>query len=95
MMKTKEELGKEILAAHWVDMQFHLEKGNVLSVSPTLGLAEVGEVLATDRVSQVQTWIQKGFIVRLEQANLFDKEDLFSILIIQPFILVQRLEKEE
>ena len=94
-MKTREELTKEILVAHWIDMRFHLEKGHVFSVSSDLNLTDVGLALASDQADQVLDWINKGYLVRLEKFDRFKKEDLFSILIIQPFVLAQKVEKKE
>ena len=94
-MRTVEELQKEILDAHWIDMRFHLERGSLFSVSSTLDLAEVGVALASDQVHQVEEWIRNGDIARLEKVNQFQKEDLFSILIVQPFVLAQKMEKKE
>ncbi len=94
-MKTKEELTKEILVAHWIDMRFHLEQGNVFAVSPKINLTEVGVAIASDHSAQVVDWVKNGDLVRLEKFDRFEKEDLFAILIIQPFVLAQKVEKEE
>ena len=90
-MKTIDDLKKEILLAHWIDMRFHLERGNLFLISNTLDLSKIGFALASDHVSEVETWIKNGAIVRLEDTNQFDKEEPFAILIVQPFILAQKI----
>jgi hypothetical protein len=94
-MKTIEDLKVEILEANWLDMQFHLKQGTLFSIAATLSLEEVGLTLSLDQASVVERWIEKGLITRLEKPNQFGKDELFSMLIVQPFILVQKMEKEE
>jgi hypothetical protein len=94
-MKPIEDLQTEILEANWLDMQFHLKQGTLFSIEAGLSLKEVGFAISSDQALVVEGWIEKGLITRLEKPNQFGKNELFSMLIVQPFVLVQHQDSSE
>lgn len=93
-MDLKEKLSKDVLDTNWEPLARHFARGTVYMLDEDLDLIEVGEAMATDNVAQIKRWLDDGLLCppTPEEATLFAKNDdiLFKMLIIEPYVLVQR-----
>lgn len=76
-------------------IRLHAARDAVITVSLNLSLLEVGEKIAKDDEACVQKWIQEGAVTKpsLEQLQAWEANlsKRFSMLIIQPYVLIQEL----
>lgn len=93
-MDLKEKLQSEILETSWSPLAEHFARGSVYLLEPELDIVEVGEAMALDNVSQIKKWLDDGFLYTPtpQQATQFaeDKDQLFDMLIIEPYVLIQK-----
>ncbi len=93
-MDLKEKLTSEILETNWKPLAEHFARGVVYYLEPELDLVEVAEAMATDNVSTIKKWLDDGLIYTPtpEQATQFhdDKDQVFNMLIIEPYVLIQK-----
>jgi len=93
-MKLKEKLEKEILDTNWTPLAEHFARGAVYLLAHELDLVEVGLAMAEDNVSQIKNWLDDGLMYppTPEEATAFaaDPDLLFNMLIIEPYVLIQR-----
>jgi len=90
--KTDEApLGAEIVAWHW--LRPHHQRDALWVVAMTLDLESVGAALARDDAELVQAWLAEGSLRKPEKLELdsWESDPLHSLsmLIVQPFVLVQ------
>lgn len=88
----KPKLNLETGRIPWRDLQTFFARGQVVRVSPSLDLLQVGESLAADDRQQFESWMQQGTIgeVSPEQAQTwFDTEAELWALVVAPWVLVQ------
>lgn len=95
MNKSKDELAKTIDVAPWDLLRAHLERGGIIIVSRDLDLAEVAFEVAEDNKELVERWLANSLLSKptIEQMGSWDnnKQKLFSILVISPFVLAQEV----
>ncbi len=86
-------LQEQIDTARWEWLKPHGDRGAVVIVDSMMPLAEVGERIAQDDMEAVKVWLASGVISKPspEQLACWNDEPgkLFSILVINPFVLVQ------
>ncbi|NJK99848.1 MAG: DUF2288 family protein [Spirulinaceae cyanobacterium SM2_1_0] len=86
-------LAENLDEAVWTWLAPHVQRESVFVVAGELDLLTVGEAIACDDVSRVQTWLQTAQLGK-PTANQLDRwtenpETRFTALIVQPFVLVQ------
>ena len=92
MKKLNEQqmaLAKRILPVNWIDLGYQASKGLVFWVNEELGIIEVAEALEQDQVKKIEGWLIEGQMKRVMARQEFEKEHIFAMLIIQPFVLIQ------
>jgi hypothetical protein len=94
MSEIFSRLQEQILKANWIDLQFHLHKGNVFIVPQEVDIALVGEAIVTDQESVIRAWLQSGHLVKVTDKNLYKKETIIRMLIVQPFVLIQEFNQD-
>ncbi|NWF58045.1 MAG: DUF2288 domain-containing protein [Fischerella sp.] len=87
------ELTENLDEAEWEWLIPHAQRDAVIVVAAGLDLLEVGVAIASDRVLEVQNWIDEALITKpsLDQLGEWnsDRTKRFNTLIVQPFVLVQ------
>ncbi|GAA6618491.1 DUF2288 domain-containing protein [Scytonema sp. NUACC26] len=94
---TERDLRAELLEnldeAEWSWLIPHVQRDAVIVVTEGLDLIDVGVAIASDRVSEVQVWIDEALIAKPSIAQVgewnMQQEKRFNTLIVQPFVLVQ------
>jgi hypothetical protein len=91
----REKLRSEIQEVEWSALRDQLARDALVTVSPELDLAEVGECVARDDKSLVSEWIEKALVSKptLAQLDAWEKQPgmRFRFLIVSPFVLIQSL----
>ncbi|GAB1543801.1 DUF2288 domain-containing protein [Scytonema sp. NUACC21] len=89
----RSELTENLDEAAWEWLIPHVQRDAVIVVAAGLDLLEVGVAIASDRVAEVQVWIDEALITKPSVAQVgkwnTQKEKRFNTLIVQPFVLVQ------
>lgn len=98
MQDLKAQLAETLDEARWDWLMPHAKRDALFVVSEKLNLLDVGVAIANDDVLSVQHWISneqihKPYPEELAAWNV-NSGQRFSALIVQPFVLVQELEKE-
>lgn len=93
MEELKAQLQENLDEAEWEWLKPHIARDVVVVVDPRLDLLDVGEAIASDRVSSVQHWISEQLIAKPSVAQIQDwntnSHKRFTALIVQPYVLVQ------
>ena len=84
-------LGVEVVAWHW--LRPHQQRDALWVVAAGLELETVGAALARDDATVVRAWLADGSLCKPDKAQLdqWESDPLhpLSMLIVQPFVLVQ------
>ena len=84
-------LGIELVAWHW--LRPHQQRDALWVVAADLDLEAVGAALARDDAEAVRAWLADGSLCKpaQEQLDRWESDPLqpLSMLIVQPFVLVQ------
>lgn len=84
-------LGAESVAWHW--LRPHHQRDALWVVATALDLADVGAALTRDDAEAVRAWLADGSLRKpdKEQLDRWESDPLhpLSMLIVQPFVLVQ------
>lgn len=90
-----EELALQVDEADWSWLKPHLERGALITVSPSIDLAEAGERIAADDSITVSAWISAGKIGKPaeEDIEIWNRTPgkKFLTLIISPYVLIQEI----
>jgi len=93
-MELKEKLTAEVHETTWKPLAEHFARGVVYYLEPELDLVDVGEAMATDNVATIKKWLDDGLIYTPtpELATQFneDQDQFFLMLIIEPYVLIQK-----
>lgn len=79
----------------FADLAEHLARDGLFIVAASVDLIACGVAIATDDVDRVRTWIGSGELRKPTQAERdhwrdHTPLDLWTAVIVQPFVLVQR-----
>ena len=94
---TAERLAADICEVMWSGMVTHHEREGLYILDPQLDLAEVAAAVALDDAAKVKGWLGAKAMRRPteEEVGSWEEEDdgtaHFRFLIVQPFVLAQRL----
>ncbi len=87
------ELKESVDEAEWNWLIPHAQRDAVIVVSDTLNLVDVGFAIASDRIHEVNVWIDEALISKPSHKQLgewnLNREKRFNTLIIQPYVLIQ------
>jgi hypothetical protein len=87
------ELIENLDEAEWSWLIPHVQRDAVIVVTEGLNLVDVGVAIASDRISEVQVWIDEALIAKPSVTQVgewnMQQEKRFNTLIVQPFVLVQ------
>jgi hypothetical protein len=87
------ELTENLDEAEWSWLIPHVQRDAVIVVVEGLDLLDVGVAIASNRVSEVQAWIDEALIAKPSVTQVGEwnaqQEKRFNTLIVQPFVLVQ------
>ena len=87
-------LATEIHRVDWKPLAPHAKRGGLVMVAPELDLIDVGAAVAGDDGRQVQNWMRAQQLRRPTETELEawqdEAEERFVVLIVQPYVLVQR-----
>jgi len=93
MIPSKEELALSIDEAQWDWLRAHLERGGLILIDNALDLAEAAVKVANDETHSIEQWVNRGLISKPTESQIKswddNKEKVFSMLIISPYILFQ------
>ncbi len=94
-----EKLGEQIEKAHWKLLEEHHTRGALINVDQALDLVRVGVDVAEDNVESIRQLMTSGQVGRPtdeQVANWNDDEELhFNFIILQPYVLCQKIKEEE
>ncbi|MGJ5672360.1 MAG: DUF2288 domain-containing protein [Nostochopsis sp.] len=87
------ELTESLDEAEWEWLIPHAQRDAVIVVAIGLDILDVGVAIASDKILEVQSWIDEQLIAKpsLDQLGKWnsDRTRRFHTLIIQPYVLVQ------
>ncbi len=89
---TKEQLHQETARISWPELERHFARGVVIQVGAKMDLVEAATAFANDDKNQVDGWLKKGNIEKLQNQTAIiwsqGDPDLWAV-VIAPWILVQ------
>ncbi|WP_009546481.1 DUF2288 domain-containing protein [Crocosphaera subtropica] len=99
MEELRKRLNEDMADVNWNDIKPHAQRDAVIVVHENLNLLDVGVAIAQDDKMVVEHWITEQLISKPSNQQLSDwninPTQLFKTLIVQPFVLVQRLGRRE
>ena len=76
------------------DLKIHQKRRAIVLVSKTLDLLEVGTFIALDEKSSIEKCLNQGLLINIDDDHFQRISDQnFSFIIVQPFVLIQSLQK--
>ncbi len=95
MDQPKKSFADDLAEVEWERLRPHLDRDALIVVDEELDIVEVANCMAVDDSGKVAEWVGTGKLKKpgrqqLEEWNGEDKK-LFRTLIVQPFVLMQRL----
>ncbi len=93
MPDIRAELSENVDESEWDWLIPHVKRDVVIVVSPQVDLIDVGVAIASDKISDIQVWMDEALITKPSNTQLGDwntnRSKRFNTLIVQPFVLVQ------
>ena len=88
----REKIQSDLITAPWKDLKDLIVRNKAFEVQGE-SLVEVGYAIATDNISEVQNWLESGVLSQFDLVKVKPNEQLYTLLIIQPYVLIQKLEE--
>jgi hypothetical protein len=93
MTSLQEQFTQDLADVNWRDIIPHCQRDGVIVVHQGLDIVEVGVAIAQDNLAQVQVWVEEQLLQKptAPQLSLWNQspEQLFSVLIVQPYVLIR------
>ncbi|MBO3458080.1 DUF2288 domain-containing protein [Aetokthonos hydrillicola Thurmond2011] len=93
MSDLRTELTENLDESEWEWLIPHVKRDAVIVVVQGLDLLDVGVAIASDKVSEVQAWIDEALIAKPSATQVgewnHERTKKFNTLIVQPYVLVQ------
>jgi len=90
-----ESFKRDLAEANWRELKIHLQRDVIIVVAADLDLIEAAVAVADDDKTQVEVWIGENRLAKPteDQLKIWEEkpDNLFKMLIVQPFILVQNI----
>jgi hypothetical protein len=94
-----DKLSEDIDESDWSMLEAHHERKAVFIVADELDVIEVAIAMAKDNVEDVKTWMADQSLASPTEEQIAswgsDLQQRFIFLIIQPYVLVKRVRKEQ
>ena len=91
--ELRQQLTENIDEAEWEWLIPHVQRDAVIVVAKELDLLDVGEAIASDKVLEVEVWIQEALITKPSNEQMGEwnnqRNKRFNALIVEPYVLVQ------
>lgn len=91
--ELRQQLTENLDEAQWEWLIPHAKRDAVIVVAKDLDLLDVGEAIASDKVSKVQVWIEEAFITKPSSEQMGEwnsqRDKRFNALIVEPYVLIQ------
>ena len=91
--ELRQQLTENLDEAEWEWLSPHVKRDAVIVVAKELDLLDVGEAIASDKVSEVQVWIEEAFITKPSNEQMGEwnnqQDKRFNALIVEPYVLIQ------
>lgn len=91
----QEKFSQEKDQLPWVELTPFFAQGKTISVDPALDLIEVAIQMSHDNKVLMESWMEKkqvGLVSDEQAKEWFDNKSIVSVLILQPWVLVQQFE---
>jgi hypothetical protein len=92
MTSIEAQLAEERADIEWEALIPHSRRDSIIFVHEGLDLVQVGVAIAQDNTAQVEVWIAEQLIHKPTTQQLSawnqDPKQLFSTLIVQPYVLI-------
>lgn len=93
-LTEKDKLAQSMGEVGWSYLAPHYESGSLYFVDPELALEEVGLAFTDNRKDEVEAWLKKGDIVKVEALHAAQWENQeggeavqFEALVVSPFVI--------
>lgn len=85
----------EVMEVEWDALAPHYARGAVIQVSGALPIVQVAMAFGLDAKDDVEAWLRDGLVSKPtdDDARAWSEGARFRFLIVQPFVLVQRIEE--
>lgn len=90
--ETRDKLNLETALIPWRDLQTYFARGQVVFVSESLDLLDVGQALAADDKVRFEKWMAEGAVGEVPVARAqswYDADASLWAVVIAPWVLVQ------
>mgnify|MGYP003956495325 CR=1 FL=1 len=91
----REKLSEEVGAVSWNALSVHAKGGTLIAVRAEQDLMDVAVAIAKDQTDKVSKWLEEGAVYKPDDTEIeeLEKEDgtPFKFLLVQPFVVVQRI----
>ena len=88
-----ESFKRDLAEVNYRELKIHLQRDAIIVVAADLDLIEAAVAVADDDKTQVEAWIGANRLAKPteDQLKMWEEkpDNLFKMLIVQPFILVQ------
>lgn len=95
MEDLKKRLTEDVADVNWNDIKPHAQRDAVIIVNNSLNLLDVAVAIAQDDKVVVERWITEQLISKPSNEQLSNwnsnESQLFTTLIVQPFVLIQTI----
>lgn len=93
-LTEKDKLTQSMGEVDWSYLAPHYKSGSLYFVDPQLSLVEVGLAFTENRKDEVEAWLQKGDLVKVEALHAAQWENKvgeeavqFEALVVSPFVI--------
>lgn len=90
-LREEDKLAQALGEVAWSYLAPHFRNGTLYFVDPELALEEVGLAFTGNQRHQVETWLKRGDLVKIEELHAAqwegDEETRFEALVVSPFVL--------
>jgi len=91
----RDKLRAEVMASYWEDLAPHAKRTALLLLREELDLLDVAEIMAGDDVDKMKALLGSGALIRVSAADAdaleAETDRRFQFVVIQPWVLAQRL----
>ncbi|MCF6266990.1 MAG: DUF2288 domain-containing protein [Desulfuromusa sp.] len=90
-----ESFKRDLAEVTWRELKIHLQRDAIIVFSAEIDLIEAAVAVADDDKNRVESWLAAGQLGKPTDQQLknweTETDNLFRMLIVQPFILIQEI----
>ncbi len=98
MSEIKNQLVDDLAEVEWERLRPHFDRDGLILVAPDLEILEAASAVADNDAAKVGSWLESTLLTKpdAEMIAAWDEEPkrLFSVLIVQPFVLFKEIPKD-